>query len=373
MKRRDMAHPAVTPVSLITGFLGSGKTTLLNHVLADPRMAGAAVIINEFGEIALDHLLVTTPAENMVLLRSGCLCCTVRGDLVETLADLYRRRAQGAIAAFDRVLVETTGLADPVPILRTLATDEELAPLFRLDSVATVVDCVNAQAQLDGNPESVKQAAVADLLILSKIDIAEEGAIDALSVRLKAVNPAARQLRATRGVIDSAALFGHAPQPQQAGCDVERWLGEGAFHDAAHAHGHDGGGRDVNRHDAHVRAFCLRRAEPVSSAGLMAWLNLLAGLKGANLLRVKALVNVEGQPVAVHAVQTVIHEPVVLDAWPSADRTTRIVFIVRDIERGEVERTLDLLNVHVRPRPRGAPIDREEYARFVAAAAALRR
>ena len=364
-----MAHPDVTPVSLITGFLGSGKTTLLNRVLADPQMAGAAVVINEFGEIALDHLLVTTPAENVILLRSGCLCCTVRGDLVETLADLYRKRARGEIPAFDRVLVETTGLADPVPILRTLATDEELATLFRLDSVVTVVDAVNGGAQLDGNPESVKQAAVADALVLSKTDIASEDEVRALAARLQRINPGARTRTAIRRALDVAELFGHAPRREHAGAAVERWLAADAFHATEHRHG----ALDVNRHDAHIRAFCLRRETPVSSAGLMAWLNLLAGLKGAHLLRVKALVNVDGQPVVVHAVQSVIHEPVVLDAWPSADRSTRIVFIVRDMERREVERTLELLGLEIARRPPGAKIDPQEYARFVAAAAAMRR
>ena len=367
-----MSYPEITPVSLVTGFLGSGKTTLLNRVLADPQMAGAAGIINEFGEIALDHLLVTTPAENMILLRSGCLCCTVRGDLVETLADLYRRRATGAIPAFDRVLVETTGLADPVPILRTLATDEELAAVFRLDSVITVVDSVNAAAQLDANAESVKQAAVGDVLILSKTDIARADDVRALRARLQRINPGARQLAAVRGAVDSAELFGHALDRGHGG-RVERWLAEDAFREAAHDHDHAHASVDVNRHDAHVRAFCLRHEAPVSGAGLMAWLNLLAGLKGANLLRVKALVNVDGQPVVVHAVQSVIHEPIVLDAWPSADRSTRIVFIVRDMERAEVERTLELFAVNVAQRAPGALIDPQEYARFVQAARAMQR
>ena len=365
-------YPEVTPVSLVTGFLGSGKSTLLNHVLADPRMAGAAVIINEFGEIALDHLLVTTPAENMILLRSGCLCCTVRGDLVETLADLYRRRATGEIPPFDRVLVETTGLADPVPILRTLATEEELAAVFRLDSVITVVDSVNAPTQLDANPESVKQAAVADVLVLSKTDISDSDAVLALRARLRRMNPGAGQLAAVRGAIDCAALFGQAPDREHPG-RVERWLAEDAFHEAARGHDHAHGTLDVNRHDAHIRAFCLRHEAPVSGAGLLAWLNLLAGLKGANLLRVKALVNVDGRPVVVHAVQSVIHEPVILDAWPSADRSTRIVFIVRDMERADVERTLKLFAVHIAERAPGAPIDPKEYAHFVQAAVELRR
>ena len=366
---------ATTPVSIITGFLGSGKTTLLNHVLADARMRGAAVIINEFGEIGLDHLLVTTPAENTVLLRSGCLCCTIRGDLVETLADLYAKRARAEIPAFDRVLVETTGLADPVPILRTLATDDELAALFGLDSIVTTVDSVNGEAQLDGNPESVKQAALADVLALTKTDLAMPAVVQRLGERLSRMNPGAQRLRVCRGAIDCAQLFGRNPQAASAkGAMIEDWLAAPAYlgsSDGGHAHDH--GHDDSNRHDARIRAFCLRHEAPVSSAGLMAWLNLLAGLKGANLLRVKALVNVDGRPVAVHAVQSVIHEPVILDAWPSADRSTRIVFIVRDMERGDVERTLKLLAVNVAQRAPGTMIDPQEYARFVQAAGELRR
>jgi G3E family GTPase len=370
-----MTPVASTPVSVITGFLGSGKTTLLNHVLADSRMAGAAVIINEFGEIGLDHLLVTTPAENMVLLRSGCLCCTIRGDLVETLADLYRKRANSEIPPFDRVLVETTGLADPVPILRTVVTDEELSSLFRLDSVITLVDCVHANTQLDANPESVKQAALADVLVLSKTDIARQQDVRALGSRLMRINPGALQLAAVRGAIDCTALFGHTPHHSGAAAGLtESWLAEAAFRDAEHQHDghHEHHAPDVNRHDVHIRAFCLRYEPPVSGTGLLAWLNLLAGLRGANLLRVKALVNVDGRPVVVHAVQSVIHEPIVLDAWPSEDHSTRVVFIVRDMDRSEAERTLKLFELDSVKRTPGAMIDPQEYARFVQAAAGLR-
>ena len=370
-----MKPTASTPVSVITGFLGSGKTTLLNHVLADPRMTGAAVIINEFGEIGLDHLLVTTPAENMILLRSGCLCCTIRGDLVETLADLYRKRAHGTIPAFDRVLVETTGLADPVPILRTVATDEELSSLFRLDSVVTLVDGVNANTQFDANPESVKQAALADILVLSKTDIAHGQDVHSLTKRLTRINPGAKQIVAVRGAIECTELFGRTPQDSgTAAALTESWLAEEAFRDAEHLYDNheEHHGLDVNRHDAHIRAFCLRHDSPVSGAGLLAWLNLLAGLKGANLLRVKALVNVDGRPVVVHAVQSVIHEPIVLETWPSEDHSTRVVFIVRDMDRSEAERTLKLFELNPVIRAPGAMIDPQEYARFVQAAAGLR-
>ncbi len=358
-----------TPVSIITGFLGSGKTTLLNHVLADPRMAGAAVIINEFGEIGLDHLLVTTPAENMVLLRSGCLCCTVRGDLVETLADLWKKRESKSIPSFDRVLVETTGLADPVPVLRTLATDEDISPLFRPDTVLSVVDGVNGDAQLDAHEESVKQAAVADVLLVSKGDLAEATLLENLKIRLATLNPGAALLQAVKGHIDSAVLFGGAIwDPATKGAEVERWLREDAYataHEHSHHHTHD-----VNRHDKHIRAFSLRYDKPISGSGLTAWLNMLAGLRGVNLLRVKGLVNIEGRPVVVQAVQSVLHEPVELERWPSDDHTSRIVFITRDMARADVERTLALFELNP-GKPAGGAFDLQAYQRFVQMAGAF--
>jgi G3E family GTPase len=358
-----------TPVSIITGFLGSGKTTLLNRLLQDARMAGSAVIINEFGEIALDHLLVTTPAENMVLLRSGCLCCTVRGDLVETLADLWGKRERGEIPPFDRVLVETTGLADPVPILRTLATDEDISPRFLPGTVVTLVDAVNGCAQLDAHAESVKQAAVSDVLLVSKTDIAGAAAVSLLISRLARLNPGARVACVVRGEIDAGTLFeSDARDPAAHGPEVERWLSAevAAAHDHAHAH-------EVKRHDDRIRTFSLRRDTPVNAAGLTAWLNLLAGLRGANLLRVKGLVNVDGQPVVVQAVQSVLHEPCVLERWPSADHGTRIVFITRDLEQAEVERTLALFDLPTPPERSAGAFDPEAYARFVQLAQAFSR
>ena len=364
-----------TPVAIITGFLGSGKTTLLNRLLRDPRMAGAAVIINEFGEIGLDHLLVTVPAENMILLKSGCLCCTVRGDLVQTLADLWSRRRRGEIPAFDRVLVETTGLADPVPILRTLVTDEDLAPLYRADTVVTVVDGVNGYAQLDAHAESVKQAAVSDVLLVSKTDIADPAGVAALEARLGRLNPGAQVKHAVHGEIDAGALFGHGVHDAAArGPDVERWLSEAAY--AGHAqhgeHGNLAHAHDVNRHDGHIRAFALRHDGPITMTGLAAWLDLLAGLRGANLLRVKGLVNVEGEPVVVHAVQSVLHEPVRLERWPCDDRGSRIVFITRDMRREEVEKTLALFNLNPARPAAGGAFDPQAYARFAELAGAFR-
>jgi len=354
------------PVSIITGYLGSGKTTLLNRLLRDPGMARAAVIINEFGEVALDHLFVSTPGDNTVLLANGCLCCTIRGDLVETLADLLTRRSAGGIPAFDRVLVETTGLADPVPVLRTLASDEMIAPRLRPGAVITLVDGVNGERQLDDCPESVKQAAVADCLLISKTDLAEPAALRRLRERLARINPAAQVQDVAHGSIAPEHLFGAARlDPAAERGTVERWLNENAYRKQQPP-------RALERHMDGIRAFAIRHDEPVTGAGLTAWLNLMAALKGARLLRVKGIVNVAGGPVAVHIVQSVIHEPVALESWPSADRGTRIVFITRGMERSEIEATLPALGLDANRRTAGAAIDPAAYARFVAAATGFR-
>jgi G3E family GTPase len=354
------------PVSIITGYLGSGKTTLLNSLLRDPGMARAAVIINEFGEVALDHLLVATPSENTVLLANGCLCCTIRGDLVGTLAGLLAQRGAGGVPAFDRVLVETTGLADPVPVLRTLASDPAIAPLMRPGAVITMVDAVNGERQLDEQPEPVKQAAVADCLIVSKTDLAAPAAAGRLRRRLARLNPGAQVLEVVRGAVTPAALFGAAHlEPAAERQAVERWLNEEAYTSVESPRG-------AGRHGDGIRAFAVRHEEPVTGAGLAAWLNLMATLKGARLLRVKGIVNVAGSPVAVHVVQSVIHEPVTLESWPSADRGTRIVFITRGMARSEIEATLPALGLEGSVRSAGAAIDPAAYARFVRAAAGFR-
>ena len=352
------------PVSLITGFLGSGKTTLLNRLLARPGMSATAVIVNEFGAIALDHLLVTAPRENMVMLASGCICCTVRGDLVDTLRDLARKRDSGGIPPFDRVLIETTGLADPVPILQTLVTDAVAAPSYRLDCVATLVDAVHGAGELDAHPEALKQAALADCLLISKCDLADAPEIAALETRLARLNPGARLHRVAHGEISPQDLFGAGLADAWAGgAMLQRWLGIEACV-AAEAH--------AGRHDERIRAFCLYRDRPVTAAGLMTWLNLLAAMRGANLLRVKGLLNVEGKPVVVQAVQTLIHEPVELARWPNADRRSRLVFITRDVERAAIERTLAALELGAGPRAAPGALDPQAYARFVEVAQAFR-
>ena len=342
------------PVTVITGFLGSGKTTLLNELLRDPGMADTAVIINEFGEVSIDHLLVETSIENTLVLQSGCICCTVRGDLVDTLIGLQEKRAKGEIPDFSRVLIETTGLADPVPILQTLANDPDIAPAFVLRMVVTTVDAVNGLGQIDEFPEPVKQAALADLILLTKTDLADRARIDALVKRLAGLNPAAKVLKILNGRIAPAALFAEAsPDPRASPENLNRWLGAEAFvqHGLKHGEAHAGEGHghahhhDLSRHADNIRAFVITHDRPVSAAALKTWLASIASLRGRDLLRMKGVVNVAGLagPMVVQGVQHLLHPPVALSRWPDADRRTRIVFITRDIPAKALEASFAVL------------------------------
>ncbi len=333
-----MAGPgAALPATLITGFLGSGKTTLLNGLLAHRAMADTAVIVNEFGEIGLDHLLIETAFEDAVLLKSGCICCTVRGDLVDTLATLATRRAAGEIPSFSRVAIETTGLADPAPILHLLMAEPSLTALYRLDRVVTTVDAVNALSQLDAHFEAAKQAAVADRLVLTKTDLVTESVAAEVRARLTALNPAAPIEIVINGRIEPSVLFaplGSDPAGREDRLAVAASLGHGHDHDAGADAGH-------LAHHHGISTVSLVREEPVAWPALRAWLVAVASLRGPDLLRVKGIVNVAGRagPVVVHGVQHVFHPPVELRAWPDEDRRTRIVFITRNIPSGDLARS----------------------------------
>ncbi|MBB5393863.1 MULTISPECIES: GTP-binding protein [unclassified Herbaspirillum] len=358
------AGDAPIPVSLLTGFLGSGKTTLLNHLIAQPEMKDTLVIINEFGEIGLDHLLVAHSQEDTVVeMSSGCLCCTIRGDLKKTLKDITWRFAEGGQRKFNRVVIETTGLASPVPILHTLMTDVFIASRYRLDGVIVTVDAVNGMATLDNHVEAVQQAAVADRLLLTKSDLADAAQLAQLRERLRALNPGARQLLPQHGKISPSELLDAGLfKPGEKMPDVARWLNEEAFagktahdhhhHDHGHAHGHDhhdhghdhhDHAHDVNRHDDHIRAFCFTFDEPIDPALFDEWLSLLVGFKGPNILRIKGILNLKGddKPTVIHGVQHIFHPTATLPEWPSGDRRSRIVFITRDIERATIERSFD--------------------------------
>ncbi|KPF88220.1 ATP-binding protein [alpha proteobacterium AAP38] len=392
------------PISVLTGFLGSGKTTLLSRLIRDPAMVRTAVVINEFGEVGLDHLLVEQSDENMVLMDSGCLCCTIRSDLAETLRDLYMKRMRGEIPEFDRVVIETTGLADPAPILHTLMTDPLIASRFRLDGVVTTIDSVHGMGQLDEHEESLKQAAVADRVVLTKTDLAEPAQVEALRRRLHDLNPGAVHVDAQKDqglpvLLFDAGLY----NPNTKSLDVQRWLKAEAYegghddhhdhdhghcdhdhghcthdhhehghdhghdhhahdhghdhhdHDHSHCdhdhghcdhdhgHGHDHHHHDVNRHNDKISSFVIRSEKPLPWDGLVTFFETVAKAQGDNILRVKGLLNVEEaeRPIVIHGVQHLFHPPVQLDAWPTADQSTRIVFIVKDLKRETVQELFD--------------------------------
>ena len=327
------------PVSVITGFLGSGKTTLLAHLLRDPAMSRTAVIINEVGAIGLDHDLIETSDESFVQLSNGCLCCNVRSDLVLTLGDLAARRAAGTVPQFERVVVETTGLADPAPILHALMTDRGLNEVYALDGVVTTVDAITGLATLDNHAEAMRQAAVADRLIITKTDVAEAQAQE-LRARLAHINPGAPVLEVVSGAIAPSALFDCGfYDPAGKHPDVQSWLAHEAH--ATHEHAH---------HQDDITSFCIVRDQPLHAVTLALMLSALAENCGADLLRMKGIVNIvedPARPAVIHGVQHVYHAPAWLERWPSNDHRTRMVFIGRNLRESWVRSLIDLIDAEV--------------------------
>lgn len=327
------------PVTLVTGFLGSGKTTLISKLVRHPDMNRVAVVINEVGEIGIDHDIVAMSSENIALLANGCICCSVRTDLQETLRDLFARRRVGEVAEFDRVIIETTGLADPAPVVQTLASDTLVAAHFRLDGLVTLVDAVNGATQLANHAEPAKQIALADRVFLTKSDIATKDQVEELEAAIREINPRADVRLVVNGEVEPQALVNLGLASARAGDATLRFLGESL--EGEGSGGEARLGRRSALHDASIRTLSLHFEQPFTWKGFSSAMELLTTLRGPDLLRVKGIVNVEGQPVVVQGVQHIFHPPVTLDRWPSADLRTRLVFITRRIEAQTIRNLME--------------------------------
>lgn len=361
---RKISDDLRTPVTLLTGFLGAGKTTLLNRILTDASCGPVAVIVNEFGEAGLDHDLIEAVDDDtdIMLMQSGCLCCSIRGDLSDTFLKLLNRRHKGALA-FDRVVIETTGLADPGPIMQTLLVDPFLGPNTRLDGVVTVVDAANGPATLDAQFEAVSQVALADLVVLSKTDIVTEPETVSVLERLHKLNPTAKIARAQDGAFGPSMLWGLTGMRKDvAQKDAIEWTMpksaddplsnlSGMMQTAPQA---PVTATEFSRHDTDISSISIVLDAPVVDAVFDKWFDTLIAHKGRDILRVKGILFLEGMdvPFAFHGVQHIFDPPVPLTRWKGEDRRTRIVLIGRNLQRKEIQRSLEMLRLgHPQSQP----------------------
>ncbi|MBU3694720.1 MAG: GTP-binding protein [Rhodocyclaceae bacterium] len=333
--------PRRIPIVLLTGFLGAGKTTWLNRLLREPGFASTAVVINELGEVGIDHQLVRHASDQVTVLENGCLCCVMNGELIDTLRELYLKRVKDEIPEFERVLIETTGLADPSPVVGMLSRDAFLDTYYRFDGVLTLVDVVNGMATLDTHFEAVKQVAMADRVALTKGDLMEDAdTVDALIARIKQINPGIEVADAR--CVAPGALIGGVQRRPGIGSDARRWLAAERFAAVKGIGGVAPPPTTGGLHDGRVQSFCVVFDEPVQRDNLRAALEMLCAFRGEHLLRIKGIVNAIGheQPLVVHAVQHTLYPIETLDAWPDDDRRTRLVFIERDLDAEFIRLTL---------------------------------
>jgi G3E family GTPase len=327
--QRDLLASKI-PVTIITGFLGAGKTTLVSKLIQHPDMNRVAVVINELGEIGIDNDLVSMSSENISLLSNGCICCSVRTDMQETMRELFAKRMVGEIPEFDRIIIETTGLADPAPILQTLLSDALFEAQFRLDGLVTLVDGFNGLMQIEQQMETCKQIAVADLILITKSDLLESSGKQALEHAIRSLNPQAPMLFVLNGEIEPKRLMNLGLASSRS---VEKTLGFlGSLLESNNESTDSYLGDFAKRHNQGIKTVSLRFQDPFSWEAASAALELLTNLRGSDMLRVKGIMNIDGKPVVIQGVQHIFHPPVTLDKWPSDDHDTRIVFITKNIE-----------------------------------------
>ncbi|MDP2780349.1 GTP-binding protein [Devosia sp.] len=318
---------APTTINLLTGFLGSGKTTLLQRLLHDPELAGAAVLINEFGEVGLDHHLLDRIDSNVVLMKSGCLCCTVRGEIADALLNLHSLRTRGEVPWFHRIIIETTGLADPYPVLSTIRAHPVLRSHFSAGNVVATLDAVNGHAQLATRQEALHQVAAADSIILTKTDLATADAVNDLKAMVRAINP-------TATVLDAATAG--------AGIIVDLSLAPERLLPAEFLSGSQGG---ISAHTQSVQSFSIVTDREIDWTVFGIWLTMLLHKHGDKVLRVKGILNIgEAKPVAVHGVQRLVHPPVHMSGWPDGDRRSKLVFIMQDLDPALVRRSFEVFH-----------------------------
>ena len=336
------SFPKNIGISVLTGFLGSGKTTILTSLIKQKQMANAAIIINEFGEVGLDHDLIETTDEKVIELQNGCICCTIQGDLKTTLLNLLKKMEKGDISPFNHVIIETTGLADPVPIIHTLMTSLDLQRVYSIDGVITVVDTVNGESTYNTHEEAVKQTAFADRIILSKTDIADEIAINSLTKRIKKISPKVKIIKSDKKSLPVSKLLGlNDYNPQNKDWNVREWLQIEKNKSSNHTHNHHDHHHkhDVNRHGDDIETFAMVTSKPVSMTAVNFFLELLMSQMGENILRIKGMLNIKGQscPAVIHGVQHIFHPLEWLEKWPSGDKRSRLVFITKNIKKNIID------------------------------------